>query len=149
MKNVFEQEVKAELVERVNQLTAASQPKWGKMNAAQMFAHCSVAYKGAFEAHDKVNPIKRFLLKTFLKPLVVGEKAYPKNSRTAPEFLVTNERDFDRERTTLLNYIDRVFDEGQGSFEGRPSPSFGPLTAQEWSNLLYKHLNHHLVQFGV
>ena len=34
-------------------------------------------------------------------------------------------------------------------FEGKESNSFGPLTKGEWNNMFYKHLDHHLSQFGV
>ena len=34
-------------------------------------------------------------------------------------------------------------------FNGKESHSFGILTVTEWNNSFYKHLDHHLNQFGV
>jgi hypothetical protein len=38
---------------------------------------------------------------------------------------------------------------GEGYFNGLTSNSFGKLSTIEWNNLFYKHLDHHLRQFGV
>jgi hypothetical protein len=38
---------------------------------------------------------------------------------------------------------------GADAFEGKESNSFGKLTASEWNIMMYKHLDHHLTQFGV
>ena len=42
MKNIFEQAVTDEVIARIDNLTSKTQPVWGKMNVAQMLAHCSV-----------------------------------------------------------------------------------------------------------
>ena len=66
MKNIFEASVCAELIERINQLSIASEPSWGKMNVAQMLAHCNVTYELVFEnKHPKPNALVRFFIKNF------------------------------------------------------------------------------------
>ncbi len=150
MKNVYDSEVAAELVARLNALTPETRPHWGKMNVGQMLAHCSVPYEMAFEdKHRPAGPLLRWVLRTFVKKGVVNEKPYRKGSPTAPAFKVAPDQDFHRERERLIGYVERTAQEGARYFEGRPSPSFGPLTSGEWNNLLYKHLDHHLTQFGV
>ncbi len=150
MKNIFTQAVTNELIDRINQLTPSTQPKWGKMNVAQMLAHCNVTYELAFEnKHPKPNFIARFFLKLFVKPSVVSEKPYPKNSRTAPVFLVANKQDFNKEKKRLIVYLEKTQQLGEAHFEQRAYTSFGTLSSKEWSNLFYKHLDHHLSQFGV
>ena len=50
------------------------------------------------------------------------------------------------------NYIDernKTQQLGETSIDGKESHSFGVLTAQEWSTMFIKHLDHHLSQFGV
>jgi len=150
MKNIFETEVTEELIDRINALTPETQPKWGKMSVDQMLAHCSVAYEMAFtNKHPKPNGLMRFILKAFVKNGVVNEKPYPKNSRTAPAFIIADHRDFEKEKDQLISYLNHTQNLGSDHFEGKESLSFGPMTALEWNNLFYKHLDHHLTQFGV
>lgn len=149
MKYIFNSDVKADMDQRVQSLSPENQAQWGKMNVAQMLAHCNVPYKMALtEEFPKAKGLKRWLLSKLVKNIVVGEKPYKKNSRTAPEFLIVDEREFEKEKAKMLENIQSVYDLGESHFEGKESTSFGNLTAKEWSNLFYKHLDHHLTQFG-
>ena len=115
-----------------------------------MLAHCCVAYEMAFtEKHPKANPILRFLLKTFVKNGIVNEVPFKKNLPTTPAFRIKNEKNFAEEKARLISFVEQTLVTGEKAFEGKESPSFGPMTAKEWNNLLYKHLDHHLNQFGV
>jgi hypothetical protein len=150
MKNIFDRSVVNELTARINRLTPTTAPQWGKMTVDQMLAHCNVSYEMVYDnTIRRPGVIKRMLLNAFVKRAVVGPKPYPRNSPTAPQFKIVEARDFEVERRRLLEYLQRVQAEGSQKFEGRPSPSFGPLTAFEWNVLFYKHLDHHLTQFGV
>ena len=150
MKDLFDKRVSEETIERIDALTANTQPKWGKMNVAQMLAHCNVTYELAYENKvPKPMGIKKWMLKTFIKSFVVGTKPYPKNGRTAPDFLVTTEKDFEQEKDRLKKYILKTHELGGDYFQDRESHSFGKLTKTEWNNMFYKHLDHHLQQFGV
>ncbi|MCR9082275.1 DUF1569 domain-containing protein [Algoriphagus sp. NF] len=150
MQNIFDPSTTSELIARIESLKPDSQPLWGKMSVDQMLAHCSVAYEMAYtDKHPKPNALMRFLLKTFVKSGVVNEKPYPKNARTAPVFIIADRRDFEKEKNQLIDYLKKTQELGAQHFEGKESPSFGPMTAQEWNNLFYKHLDHHLTQFGV
>lgn len=91
----------------------------------------------------------RFILKLLVKPTVVGDKPYKRNSQTAPAFLITDERDFTTEKNRLIQYIRRAQQDGTAFYDGRASNSFGKLTINEWNVMFYKHLDHHLTQFGV
>jgi hypothetical protein len=150
MKNVFDPEVTAELIHQIEQLSPQSPALWGKMSVDQMMAHCCVAYEMAFtDTHPNANPLMRFLLKAFVKPGVVNEVPYKRNLPTAPAFRIKNEKNFTEEKTRLISFLEQTLASGKAAFEGKASPSFGPMTAKEWNNLLYKHLDHHLTQFGV
>ncbi|MCU0400854.1 MAG: hypothetical protein MUE75_07550 [Algoriphagus sp.] len=150
MKNIFDPQVTEELIARINQLHPESPALWGKMSVDQMLAHCSVAYEMAFtDKHPKPNALMRFLLKTFVKKGVVNEVPYPKNAQTAPVFIIKGNKDFDEEKGKLITYLKHTISLGKDHFEGKESLSFGPMTAKEWNNLFYKHLDHHLTQFGV
>ena len=150
MKDIFGSTETNEIIDRINHLTPETKPQWGKMSVAQMLAHCNVAYEMAVDnKYTKAGGLKKFLLKLFVKPVVVNEKPYKRDSRTAPEFLVKEDKDFATEKNRLINYLQKTQQIGRSHFEGKDSNSFGPLTAQEWNNMFYKHLDHHLTQFGV
>jgi hypothetical protein len=148
--NIFTQEVAESIINRIQKLSPETQPQWGKMNVAQMLAHCNVAYDMAFtDKYPKPSSIARFLLKIFVKSGVCGPKPYPKNQRTAPTFIVADDRNFEEEKNKLITYIEKCYSLGSSHFEGKESLSFGPLTSQEWSTMFHKHLDHHLSQFSV
>ncbi len=148
--NTFDTSTLEKNKERLALLTTATQPKWGKMNAAQMLAHLNVSYLvSRGELKVKVNPIVRFLLKTFVKNTVVGNKPYAKNGKTASYFLIVDQRDFEAEKKKLIDNMQWVLDKGSVYFENRATGSFGKLTAQEWSVMFQKHIDHHFKQFGI
>jgi Protein of unknown function (DUF1569) len=149
--NIFDNEVSQQLISRIKKLTSGTQPKWGKMTVSQMLAHCNVSYEYVYEP-EKYKPapaFMKFILKLFVKNTVVSEKPYKHDSQTAPDFKITNDKNFQEEQARLINFIEKTFALGSSFFEGRESHSFGKLTATEWSNMFYKHLDHHLTQFGV
>ncbi|NNE76060.1 MAG: DUF1569 domain-containing protein [Pricia sp.] len=150
MKNIFDPADSQELIDRIDALDPDTQNLWGKMNVAQMLAHCNVAYDLTYtDKYPKPKGIKKFMIKLFAKHIVVGPKPYKKNMRTAPEFLVTDEKDFKREKKRLIDHIKKTQELGAEHFHNKDSHAFGPLTTKEWNTLFYKHLDHHLQQFGV
>lgn len=148
--NVFEKEVTDGLIERINKLKPDSPAQWGKMDVARMLAHCNVAYETFYEPgkHPKPNFLMKFILKNFIKKKVTGEAPMPKNSPTAPYFVIKSDKDFEAEKQRLIDYINKTQQLGESHFDGLESMSFGPMTKTEYSNMMYKHLNHHLEQFG-
>ncbi len=148
--NIFSKEVSERIIERINKLIPSSQPLWGKMNVAQMLAHCCVPYEMVYtDKHPKPGLLMRFILKSFVKKGVVSDKPYAKSIKTAPAFLINEAKDFEVEKKRLIDYIRETEVLGSYIFDGKMSPSFGPLSANEWNNMFYKHLDHHLKQFGV
>lgn len=148
--NIFTREVSDQMIKRINDLTAKSPSQWGKMSVDQMLAHCNVAYELIYtDKHPRPNAIARFFIKIFAKNTVVGPKPYAKNLRTAPIFLMTDKKVFEDEKKRLIDYINKTQELGESHFTNKENPSFGVLTLDEWNNLFYKHLDHHLQQFGV
>ncbi|GGG46067.1 DUF1569 domain-containing protein [Bizionia arctica] len=150
MKDIFNKTVSEEVINRINSLSPKSEGLWGKMTVDQMLAHCNVAYHAIYSAnYTKPKGLKKWMLKTFVKKIVVSEKPYKRNGRTAPEFLIVNKRDFEKEKEQLNSYIKKTQELGGHHFDNKESHSFGVLTKTEWNNMFYKHLDHHLNQFGV
>lgn len=109
IKNVFDIKDSKDFIERINNLSKDSQPKWGSMSVGQMLAHCNVTYEMVYEdKHPRATGFKKFILKLLIKPIVVSEKPYKNNSRTAPQFLITTEKDFEIEKNRLISYIEKT-----------------------------------------
>jgi len=90
------------------------------------------------------------LLGRLIKNKVLADDApFRRNSPTAPGLLVPGQPDLDTERTRLLALIDRFTTSGPRGCTKNPHSFFGLLTPDEWAILMYKHLDHHLRQFGV
>jgi hypothetical protein len=148
MKNLFESQTVDEVIGRIDKLQPASQRQWGKMDAAQMLTHCSAAMD---MATGRLNLKRAFIgrvLGPFVKPIFTNEKPFSKNSPTAKELVFSNQQDFLREQQQLRDKIREFQKGGEAKCTRHPHPFFGPLTPQEWSRGMYKHLDHHLRQFG-
>lgn len=147
--DIFSAEVAEKVIHRFLNLTPNTIPGWGKMNAAQMLAHCNVPYEMVYDdTHTKPNFFMRFILSQLVKKYVVTAIPYKKSSPTAPAFIIKGERDFGEERERLIKFIHKTQQEGAQAFDMKESNSFGKLTINEWNNMFYKHLDHHLTQFG-
>jgi hypothetical protein len=89
------------------------------------------------------------LLGRVVKPLALGNDAPMKrNAPTAPELVVAGQPDLDAERAKLAAIVNRFAAAGPAGCTTFPHAFFGPLTPGEWAVLTYKHLDHHLRQFG-
>ena len=148
--NIFTTEVSSQVIGRINQLTANTNAKWGTMSVAQMLAHCNVTYEMVYDnIHKKPNAFVKLILKLLVKKAVLGEAAYKQNVQTAPQFIIKDDKNFEEEKQRLINFIIKTQQLGEAHFDGKESHSFGVLNKTEWNNMFYKHLNHHLNQFGV
>jgi Protein of unknown function (DUF1569) len=150
MKNLFETSRAEEVKERMAQLRPDSNRLWGKMNPAQALEHCS---RGIELALGDRTPPKMFLgriLGWIVKPLALGnDEPMRRNSPTVKGLVVEDEQDLVTERERLRGLIDRFTAAGPAGCTTHPHSFFGRLTPQEWAILMYKHLDHHLRQFGV
>lgn len=149
MKNLFDTAIAEETKQRIARLQINSARQWGKMNAAQMLAHCA---SGMEMAVGDIRPPRALigrLLGSLVKPRVVGnDEPLRRNSPTVRELLVRDERDLNAERVRLCTLIDRFASGGASACTAHPHPFFGSMTPAEWAVLTYKHLDHHLRQFG-
>lgn len=148
--SIYNSQTTETTLKRLSSLTPQSQAQWGKMNAAQMLAHLNVSYDLAYEKiNSPVSFFTKLMMKLFIKNIIVSEKTYPKNSRTAPVFIITDEREFEKEKALYVENIKETEKKGANYFEGKESSAMGKLTAIEWNNMFYKHTDHHFKQFGV
>jgi hypothetical protein len=150
LNSLFTEEGKTAIAERLGKLRPDSQRQWGKMNPAQMLHHCQKPLEVAIDGADvKVSLIGRLVGGMIKKKMLQPGAPFRKNSPTAPSFKIADERNFEKERTQLLAEIERFNRAGaQGKLLGR-HPFFGNMTANDWDIMSWKHLDHHLRQFGV
>ncbi|MCZ4319479.1 DUF1569 domain-containing protein [Aequorivita viscosa] len=146
MKSLFEPETHTLIIERINKLSEKSERRWGSMNVAQMLHHCQLPLKISL---GKGNLKKQFFPLAFLfKKSLYNDKPWRQNLPTAKAFKITESKDFAEERTMLTALIDE-FHTKKNQSKWEPHPIFGKFTAQQWGQMQYKHLDHHLKQFGV
>jgi hypothetical protein len=149
-RNLFREECVREIKIRLVLLLPDSARQWGTMSPAQMLAHCSA---GLLSAMGEIRP-RRILLGRIIGPAVKSvafrdEEPMRRNVPTAKEFIVAGNPDFGGERDRLNQLIDRFASGGPARCTSHPHMFFGRLTPGEWAILSYKHLDHHLRQFGV
>jgi hypothetical protein len=149
MKHLFDAATVEEVQARVAQLRPESGALWGTMNPAQALAHCALALEWA--VGDSVPPRMWLgrIIGRVVKPMVFRNEApMRRNSPTAKSLVVRDARDLDTERERLRHLIDRFAAAGPAGCTTHPHSFFGRLTPDEWATLMYKHLDHHLRQFG-
>ncbi|MGA2169872.1 MAG: DUF1569 domain-containing protein [Terracidiphilus sp.] len=149
MKNLFEAATAEEVRERLVRLRPDSERQWGKMNPAQALAHCSSALEVSVGLKSPPRSFIGRLFGRLAKSSILSEKPTAHNMPTDKSFLVSDDRDFEAERQRLRGLIDRFAAGGPAGCTRHPHSFFGPLTPTEWAELNYKHLDHHLRQFGV
>lgn len=153
MKNLFEPTLVEEVKRRIMRLRPESERQWGKMPLSLVLAHCTSGFQMAM---GTINPKRASfpanVIGPLIKPLVFGDdKPIRRNSPSSPELFVADptQLEFERERAQLINAIDSFVATGAAGCTKHPHPFFGPLKPQQWAILMFKHVDHHLRQFGV
>ena len=149
MKSLFSEDAVAEINSRIDKLSQEQTPKWGEMNISQMLKHCQFPLEVALGKLQlkKPNFIKRSIFSLF-KSSLYNDKPWQKSLPTSKEFIVSNDFDFSTEKAKLLNDI-QEFHAKKDQAEWPPHPMFGYFSRDHWGQMQYKHLDHHLTQFGV
>jgi hypothetical protein len=136
-------------LERINKLTPDTQRQWGKMNVSQMLAHCNISMETAMG----LNAIKQVFIGRIIGPLmrpkVLGPKPFIKNAPTDKSYIFKHNCDFGEEKAKTIASIKKFFDAGSSGATIHPHPFFGKFTQEQWGVFQWKHLDHHLRQFGV
>ena len=147
VKNIFDTSVKQEIIDRINKLTPESQRKWGKMDMAQMLMHCRLPLEVVMGQRIlKSNGIQKLIFPLF-KSILYNDKPYKTGLPTDKSYITTGtSKDFEVEKQKLIEQLNR-FSESSAIVEKHPV--FGWLTKEQWSKATWKHIDHHLKQFGV
>jgi NADPH-dependent 2,4-dienoyl-CoA reductase/sulfur reductase-like enzyme len=137
------------ILSRLGELQADRTGLWGKMDAAQMLAHCAVAIELPLSNPRRKQRLIGKLFAPLVRAKYLGDAPFPKSSPTDPAFIVSDRRTFDSEKARLLAVLEQFVGRGPEAADGTVHTFFGRLSGAEWGRLIYKHLDHHLRQFGV
>ena len=149
MPSLYDPKSVQEIHERLGRLQAGAQRQWGTMTASQGLAHCAHAMRLALGDTRLPRLFLGRLIGRFIKNLAIhNDRPLRRNTPTDPNFLVKDDPDFEANRTALMELLDRFHAVGPAGCTPHPHSFFGKLTPEEWSILQYKHLDHHLRQFG-
>lgn len=149
MKDIYDKTYAAEILQRIDRLSPQSTPQWGTMQVAQMLAHCSAFQDIPMGNSSPPRGWLGRLIGRFVKPVFYNDKPLPHNMSTIPETLISDNRDFEAEKEKLKLRIIKLQNDGPDQCSPHPHPFFGLLTPEQWGRGIYKHLDHHLRQFGV
>lgn len=149
MQSLFDADTYNSIIERMNKLSPNTERQWGKMNVAQMLAHCKEAFKVPLSEKPMPRMLLGILLGWAFKSKLYSDEPWKKNLPTAPNFIIKNEREFNKEKQELMEMVHQFYTKGAKEAGKFPHPMFGKLTTEQWGQSMYKHLDHHLQQFGV
>lgn len=149
MESLFDPQGNQKMISRIERLTPITLSQWGKMTVSQMMAHCQQPIKvplGLLQL--KPNWLSFFFGKS-VKKQMMNQKSFRKDLPTVKEFRIAGEPDFEKTKQELIALVERFAKEGHASIKVTKHPFFGEMTLEEWDVLQWKHLDHHLRQFGV
>jgi hypothetical protein len=146
MKSIWQDESRKELSDRVVGLAWDRRAQWGKFTAPRMVCHLADSLRmamGDLPVKSRHLPIRY----PPLKQLIIYVAPFPKSASTAPELLTRQPRDWTTDIADLQGLLDRAA--GMATTEMWPEhPLFGTLSRRAWGVLIYRHMDHHLRQFG-
>ena len=149
MRSLRAQRDREEIISRINNLTGQEKASWGKMNISQMVSHLVQSGELPFESTlpDKSGVVSRMAI----KPLVLYVLPMPKDVKTSAEIDQQEDgrkpTEFNADKGLAIDLINRLATL-PGDHNCSYHPFFGKMSAREWGILCYKHIDHHLRQFG-
>ncbi|MGJ5643514.1 DUF1569 domain-containing protein [Formosa sp. S-31] len=150
MESLFNNATYETITSRILKLSENDMPLWGKMSVGQMLKHCQGPLDVALQnisLNTNIGRFRKLMLKLY-KPLLYNDTPWKKSIPTSKEFIVDYPVDFKTEQDTLLQLI-KDFKQLDNEVRLPVHPLFGTFTKAQWGQMEYKHLDHHLKQFGV
>ena len=145
MKTIWEHDARLEILRRIDSVRAEMKPLWGKMSSARMLRHLAQSMfmaTGELAVKPKKLPLRYFPL----KQLAIYVLPFAKGLPTAPELLEGDGESVDAARSDLHKGIESVLARKDALVV---HPAFGKMTTRAWGVLAWRHMDHHLRQFGV
>ncbi len=148
MKTLFDKTDRDELLERLGRLEQDTERQWGKMSPSQMMEHTARGLEMATGRKPMKQMVVGKLLSWIFRKEFLGEKPFQPDRPTGASMIVRDDPDFEPTRARLSELITELHNLGESATEGTVHGFFGPLTGKQWGETQYKHVDHHLRQFG-
>lgn len=148
MKSLFDPEVFQHTVNRIEDLQPSATRQWGKMTPAQMLEHAARVVEMACGNGPQKQIWPGKLFSWTIRRSFLGEKPFGKNAPTGRDFVIRNEPEFLAAKDRLLSVMREFQSKGERGCDGNVHAFFGRMSGAEWGVIQYKHLDHHLRQFG-
>lgn len=148
-KSVLTQTDTQQLIERAHNLNPVTKANWGLMTATEMLVHCNLAHQGILKAakSDKSATFRQLMFKFVFFHL---RSEFPKLAKGPKRFQTAGnapDASFEEEKSKFIHILSK-FPKIDYALEAS-HPVFGPLTHQQWGIFVWRHVDHHLRQFGV
>jgi uncharacterized protein with PQ loop repeat len=143
-------ECRAEILARLRSLRPESVRRWGRMTAPQMVCHLVDSHRMALGELD-VRETQARVPRAFVKWVsLYTPMPWPAGLPTNPELDQdvdgTRPGDFAADRAALAATVEQLT--SRAGREWPRHPDFGPMSEGDWLRWGYRHIDHHLRQFG-
>jgi hypothetical protein len=146
MKSIWQDQHREEINDRVGRVSWDRPGAWGKFTAPKMICHLADSLKMAM-GDLPVAPKRLPIRYPPLKQLIIYAAPFPKGAPTAPELLAREPREWANDVADVQALLARAA--SARTTETWPEhPAFGRLSKRAWGVLIYRHMDHHLKQFG-
>jgi len=135
------------ILARLAHLKPDARPLWGRFTPGAMICHVTTGV-GQGLGEVQLDPPSGPLTHWPLNWLVIYLVPFPRNAKAAPDMLRRVATSFDADMSTLRGMIGRYANQDPKR-EWPESRVFGRISGRSWGVLQYKHLDHHLRQFGL
>lgn len=150
MKTLFDKMTNDIIISRMEKLKPSSKAEWGNMDAAKMLAHLDLSFQANF---GEIVLKRDLLLSSIFKPLarkiLLGEKPFWKNMPTDKKLIPKEPIDFYTEQQKVIEMIRKYVTSGPEIISKNKHNILGKITPEQSAFISYKHLDHHLRQFGI
>ncbi len=138
---------RADLVRRLKTVAPDARGQFGTLTALRMITHLIDAARMAMGEVEGLGTGLPVLSWPPFKQLILYVLPIPKaKAKTAPQLLATSPTEMARDVDRLCELMGRFAK--PDTKVGATHPAFGSMTRESWGILAYKHIDHHLRQFG-
>ena len=146
MKSIWHEQAQQELNDRVGALAWDRRAEWGRFTAPKMVCHLADSLKMAM-GDLKVAPKNLPIRYPPLKQLIIYVAPFPKSAPTAPELLVREPREWASDVADVQGLLARAATAAHHRRLAR-APRVRQALETCVGPFIYRHMDHHLKQFG-
>jgi hypothetical protein len=146
MKSLFDDKERQNIIARINSINEVSERHWGKMKPSQMLLHAQAPIKIAIGELKLSQNLIFMILGPLVKRKLMKDEPFEHNLPTHKSFVVSFDPNLETEKQNLVKLIEKF--NSEKDHLAIKHPIFGKMSTENWDVLLWKHLDHHLRQFG-